>query len=216
MKKIILAVVILFTAHFFSFSQPVANTGKIEMQKTDKISAVIELPYDPDIVEKAIKDNMLKNGVRDDVSKGWQIYKGVRMTPTDGELADLYFKVDRKSRRDKSSVVNLIVGRPNENVALRTVDESYRNDEAKTYLSTIVPVIEAYNLEVQITDQSNLISKQEKKLNNLQDDQKSLESKMRSLEDKISQNKKDIESQTSEIEKQRQVKDAMQARRITK
>ena len=216
MKKIILSLLLILTVLFSSLAQPIASTGKIEMQKSDKVSATIELPYDPDVVERAIKENMLKSGIRDDVSKGFQIYKGARLTPADGELADLYFKVDRKSRRENSAVVNLVIGRPNENVAIRTLDDAYRNEDAKTYLQTLIPIIEAYNLEVQITDQLNLITKQEKKLTNLEEDQKSLENKIRNFEDKLAQLKKEIEAQNAELDKQRSVRDAMQGRRITK
>jgi hypothetical protein len=214
MKKIILAAIIILTARTISLAQPLATDTRVQFQKGDKAAAVIELPYNPDIVAASIRDNMLKKGIKEEKIKGFQAFKGARLAPTDGEVVDLYFKVDRKSRKDNISVVYLIIGRPNENVALRTGDDSFKVSEAKTYLNTITPSVEGYNLEVGIQQQDEVIKKAEKRLRNLEDDQKDYERKLRSMEEKVGQNKRDLEAQNAEVTKQRSVRDAMQARRV--
>lgn len=213
MKKIILAFIVIFSAHL-AFAQPAATDTRVEYQKGDKAAAVIELPYNTDVVAAAIKDDMLKKGIREEKSKGFQAFKGARLTPTDGEVVDMYFKVDRKSRKDNSaSVVYLIIGRPGENVALRTGDDAYKVDEAKTYLNNLTPTVDAYNLEVTIAQQDDVIKKAEKRLNNLQDDQRNYEKKISSLNEKLSQTKHDIDAQNAELAKQRAARDAMSGRR---
>lgn len=214
MKKIILALLVIALAHFPAFAQPMATEGSVEYQKGYKPAAIIELPYTTDIVTKAIKDNMQKKGLKEEKIKGFQVFKGARLTPTDGEVADLYFKVDRKSRKeDNISVVYMIVGRPNENVALRSDSDPYRMSDAKSFLTDITPSVAAYDLEVNILAQEEIVKKAEKKLRNLEDDQRDYEKKIRSLEEKLAQNKRDQESQNAEVSKQRTVRDAMLSRR---
>jgi hypothetical protein len=214
MKKIILASILILTAHLATFAQPVATDTRVEYQKGDKAAAVIELPYNPDVVAASIKENMLKKGLKEEKSKGFQVFKGARLTPTDGEVVDLYFKVDRKSRKeDGMSVVYLIIGRPNENVALRTGDDAFKVEEAKTYLNNMTPSVDAYNLEVTISQQEDVIKKAERKLNNLQADQRDFEKKLSNLNEKLTQTRRDIDVQTAEVAKQKAARDAMLSRR---
>lgn len=195
------------------FAQPVATTGTVEYQKGNKSAAIIELPYGSDVVEKALKEHFLKQGIKEEKIKGFQVFKGARLSPTDGEVVDLYFKVDRKSRKDPNSNVYMIVGRPNENVQLRVDGDSFKIEEGKTFLTELTPSIDAYNLEVTIAGQEETIKKAEKKMKNLQDDQADMEKKIRNLEDKLEQNRRDQDAQNAELSKQRSVRDAMQARR---
>jgi hypothetical protein len=66
---------------------------------------------------------------------------------------------------------------------------------------------------VTINEQDVVLKKSEKKLSNLQEDEKDLESKIRNLEEKLEKNKRDQEAQDAEISKQRAVRDAMVERR---
>lgn len=214
MKKSILLWVLAAIINLSAFSQPMATVGSVEYQKDNKSAAVIELPYTPDIVEGAIKDFMAKKGVKETRTKGFQAYKGATLNSYDSETADLYVKVEKKGRRDKDiSLIYLLVGRANENVATRNGGDNYKMEEAKSFLNELVPVVEAYDLEVSISKQSDLVQKAEKKLKNLRDDQSDYEKKIRSFEDKLAQNKKDQESQSAELNKLRASLDAMQARR---
>src|SRR5690606_380304 len=209
MRKILLAVLVILSTEF-AVAQPSAVPGRVEYQKGYKSAALLELPYAPDIVEAAIKDYMLKKGIKEQKIKGFQTFKGARMTDTDGELADLYFKVERKSRKENNmSSVYLIVGRPNENVSLRPLEDSYRVDDGRSFLEEIIPSIDAYNLEVMIKKQDDVVKKEEKKLKNLIDNQRDMEDKIRNLEEKLAQNKRDQEEQSANLTRQREAKQAM-------
>ena len=169
--------------------------GTIEYQKGDKRAAIVEVPFPPDIVEGALRDTLAKIGVKEERLKGMLVFKGARLTPTDGEIADLYFKVDRKSRRqDNVSVVYLIVGRPNENVSLRTADDAYRIQDAKTFLASLQPKAQSYELKVNITKNEENKKKTEKKLTDLQDDRKRLEKKIQEQEQELNRLKAERES----------------------
>jgi septal ring factor EnvC (AmiA/AmiB activator) len=124
-----------------------------------------------------------------------QVFKNARLTPTDGEAADLYFKVEKKSRRDdNSSVVYLIMGRPNENVALRTADDAYRIQDAKAFLGSFQPQAATFELERNISRNEDNIKKSERKMSDLQDDRKRLEKKIQEQEQELNRLKTERES----------------------
>lgn len=187
------------------------------MQKTYKSAATIELPFKPDVVSDAIKDIMLRRGVKEQTNRGFQIFRGARLHPSDGELADLYFKVERKSRRDGDiSLVYLVVGRPGENVSLRPTEDNYRVIDGMQFLEQAIPEIEAYDLEVAIKEQDEIVRKAEKKLGNLQNDRRSMERRLEDLTRQLEKNKNEIASQEAELARQRAAKEAMEVRRKPK
>lgn len=215
MQKILLLLLAVAFSSLAGFGQAYSTEGRVEYQKGYKTAAVIELPYKPDVVENAVKDYMLKRGVKEQKSRGFQAFKGARLSPTDGEVADMYFKVERKSRRDANiSNIYLLVGRPNENVALRTAEDRYRVDDARSFLNEMAPAIEAFDLETSISEQEQTVAKVEKKLKSLEDDEKSLQKRISDLQEKLTENRRDQETQRAELSKQRSASDAMKARRI--
>lgn len=188
--------------------------GKLDYQRGEKVAAIIELPYSPDIVEGAIKNRLESATVKEERLRGMQVFKGGRLTPTDGEVVDFYFKVDRKGRRDDStSVVYLILGRPGENVALRTLNDDFRVQDAKKFLNSFVPVAAAYKLETDITRQDDLVKKSERSLNNLLEEQKDLEEKISDLQERLALNKRNQEAQSAQLQQQRSQRDLLVSKR---
>lgn len=214
MKLFILFAFLTIGAAVNAFSQADPIEGSIEYQKGEKRAAIIELPYPPEIVEGALRDHLAKGGVKEERLKGMQVFKNARLTPTDGEAADLYFRVERKSKKDNNnSIVYLIMGRPNENVALRTTDDAFRISDAKNFLGNLKPKAESHLLEKNIAGEENNIKKAEKKLKDLQDDQKSLEKRILELQDKLEQRKKDQEATTAEITRLKESRDTLVGKR---
>lgn len=213
MRRIILSLVFALLFQSLSYSQS-AMEGKVEYQKGPKIAAVIELPYPEGVVEDAIKGYLSKKGMKGDKSKGFNIYRGVRLRDGDPEETDLHFKIEQKSRREKnSSTVYLLVGRPGENISARTADDNYKVDEGKVFLNGLVSSVEAQNLEVEINQQDESVKKAERKLRNLEDEEKDLEKRIRNLEEKLQENRNEQQKQVDEVSKQKSTREAMQSRR---
>jgi hypothetical protein len=187
------------------FSQSSATLGQIDYQKGQKQVAIVELPYQPEIVEGALKNKLQTALVKEERLKGMQVFKGARLTPSDGQVVDMYFRVEKRGGKESNqSVVYLMLGRPNENVALRTADDAYRLNDARDFLNDLSPVVAAYDLDVKIKNQEDLIKKSEKSIKGLSDDQKIYEKRIKDLEDKLAQNRRDQESQTAELAKQKE------------
>ena len=217
MKKNILVFIILVATFQNMHAQAGAIEGMLEYQKGhNKHSSVIELPYPPETVENAIRQDMAKRGVKPEKVKGGiLVYRGIRLQ-NDTENSDLHFKVERKSKKEKNvSEVHLIVGRSSENITLRSDNDSYKTENGKSFLNDLAPTVAAHQLDMNIKEQSELIKKAEKKLKFLTEDQKDYEKKINSLQEKLIQNKKDQETQTAEILKQRDILDALQTRKTS-
>lgn len=215
MKTVVLGLVILLMVWADGMGQATAIDGRIEYQKGQKAAAIIEVPYSTEIVEGGLKKKFENAQVKEERLKGMQVFKKARLTPTDGEVVDLYFKVERKGRKeDNTSVVYLILGRPNENVGLRTHDDNYRITDGKAFLNSLPPFLEAYQLEVNIAEQEELIKKSEKTLKGLVDDEKNIETRIRELQDRLTQNKLDQETISAELSKQRAVRDALVSKKV--
>src|SRR5438067_3924123 len=113
MKQIIILVCSLF---LFTIIYGQATEGTVEVQKNLQPAAVIELPYSPDRVHSAMDDYLSKKGrSRSTDIKGFTTFRNTQAAPTDSVNADLYFKVERKSRKEKEvSIVSLLLTMPQE------------------------------------------------------------------------------------------------------
>jgi hypothetical protein len=210
----LMAASLLFSATVFSQT---ASEGKVEHTKGNKAVALIELPYPEDEVDQMLSDEMASRGVKGDKAKGFQVYRNVRLHDKDEDLNDMHFKVERKSRKEKDiTMVYLLIGKPSENVGLRSATDYHKIEEAKAFLNTLVPRMEAHHLEVQIREQEALVIKAEKKFQSLVEDSVSYVDKIKSLEQKMDTNRTDRASQDVEVKKQRQTLEAMRSRRKPK
>ena len=211
MKQCFIVLLILVSAKI-SLSQAVG--GKVEYQKSQQPAAIVELPYNPDLVEGALKAHFSKKGVKSSSTKGFTYFKNVQLSAADASSSDLYFKIDRKSRKEsETSVVYLVVTKPNENPTTRSSEDNMGVEQARNFLNDINPSIDAFSLELSIKSQDELVKKAEKKYNSLMDDAKDLEKRKRSLEEKIVENMQDQDKQKSEVEKQKQVLEALTLKR---
>ncbi|MEO6289456.1 MAG: hypothetical protein ABIO76_06025, partial [Ginsengibacter sp.] len=73
-----LLVLLIFISFKAGFSQ--ALSGNVDYQKSKQPAAIIELPYNSDLVENALKDHFLKKGVKSSSSKGFTYYKNVQLS----------------------------------------------------------------------------------------------------------------------------------------
>lgn len=213
MKKVI-GLLLAFAATGVIYAQPQATEGSIEFQKTQQPAAIIELPYAENVVEKAIADYMARKGSKGSDSKGFKTFRSYKLRDSQENNSDLYFKIDRKSRKEKDvTVVSLVVGKSGEDIKTRLAPDNATIDGAKDLLNDMVASVEAYSLEVQIQDQDDAVKKAQKKFDGLADDQKDYEKKIKSLEDKLEQNKKDQEKQSDEVRKQRELLETLRGKR---
>lgn len=187
-----------------SFTQ--ALITKADYQKAPQPAVTVEIPFPEKTVSKAIEDKLGKLGYKGKDSKGFTIYKGVRMQEIGPDSYDLYFKTDRKDKKEKDvTIVTLLIASGYD----KFIDDSQVMNNAKTFLDSSLAMVESFDLEQQIEEQESLVKKQDKKMANLTDEANDLQKKKKKLEKDIEDNLKAQEDQKKEVETQGLVLDTL-------
>ncbi len=210
MKKILLSLIAMASAWIQPRAQ--AYEDKIKYDKKSQDCIAIDYNYPPQAVQNAFDARMLKSGYKGreekgilNANKGFVIYKNVALPDISTDRIDYIVWVDRQSRRNSdASTLYLILQKDGQNI-LHTMPAADAG-RAKTWLNNMSPDIESANLEIQIGDQQDAVTKAEKKLNSLKDDQISLEKKLK-------QNKEDQDKTQADIDNQKKVLSDLISRR---
>ena len=176
-----------------------------DYQKTKQPGIELDIPFPEKTVSKSIDDYFEKLGYKGKDTKGYLTYKGVRLPQLGPDSYDLYFKTNRKSKKEKdATIVTLMISSGYEKFIGDTTNAALM-DSAKNYLNGLTNRVAAYDLEQQITDQDDAVKKSTKKLANLTETGQDLVKKKNKLDNDIADNLKDQASQKSEFEKQQQI-----------
>jgi hypothetical protein len=190
-----------------------SRTETVSYLKINRQAVVNEIPFAEKTVRDAIDSKMQQLGYKGKDSKGFTVYKGVKIAELGNESYDLYFMADKKSRKDKdNSVLTLMISKGFEVFAADSTDAALMSN-AKEYLNNIKTMIAAYDLDQQIIAQEDAVKKADKKYNNLIDDGQSLEKKRKNIEKDIEDNKKDQAAQQAELDKQKQILETLRGKR---
>jgi hypothetical protein len=210
MKKIFLLAIIVLAAAS-SFAQ--ARLATADYNKNMQPALEIEIPFPEKTVMKTIVDNIEKRGYKGKDNKGFTVFKGV-MIPEIGPVAyDLYFKTDRKSRKEKDiTILTMMISSGFERFIGDTTDSKVI-ENAKTFLNNQTPAVIAYDLELQVKDQEEATVKADKKYNGLVEDGQDLVKKKEKLEKEIAENTQKQAEQKAEAEKQRQILETLKGKR---
>lgn len=211
MKTLLLSALFCFAASCL-FSQVQVNEGTVSFQNTNQPAAISEVPYAPDVVEKAITDYMLTKGYKASEVKGFKVFRG--FTLNGGSTSDLYFKVEKKSKKEKDqSIVYMVVANSGEELKTRTTSDKYTLTGASEFVQGMIPHINDYNIGVEAAAQDEALKKAQKKYDNLIEENADLQKRKKRLEEDLEKNLKQQELQKAEVEKQRQVLEAIKAKR---
>jgi len=210
MKRIYLIIAAIFVA---SFAMSQSRYTVVQFNKKDVPGVVGEIPFVESTVREAIDKNFEKMGYKGKKVKDFVVYSGVFLKELDHQPHDIYVMVDRKSRSEKeTSTVTFLIGIGFDNFASDTANIDLINS-TKTYINSLREVAAAYDLELQIAAQEELVKKNEKKVENLKDDANALQKKKKRLDDEIAQNTIDQNLQKVETERQKQIMETLKSKR---
>lgn len=212
MKYLFTLTVFLFVSVLALAQAPMKTTVEYNGQKYS--CYIIEYNLPSDEAEDVIKNKLKSEGYNASKSKGFLVYRNVRFKDLNtGEPQDVFFKIDRKSRKEKDkSLVTMIAAKageiPEDKVkGAKIVADITTPENSVDFLNSFQGSVDlqAYNLAV--AAQTDEVAKAEKKLKSLQDAQVKLEKKIKDYQDDLEVNKKDQEKQTDEIAKQKALLD---------
>ena len=178
--KYILTVMFAVVCYTVTIAQ--SRTETVTYQKINRQAIVNEIPFPEKTVRDAIDNNMSQMGYKGKDTKGFTVYKGVRLPALGNDLYDLYFSADRKSRKEKEyATLTMMITKGMDNFVADSTDAAVVSN-AKAYLDSIKIMIAAYDLEQQIIAQEDAIKKADKKYANLIEDGQDLEKKRKNIE----------------------------------
>lgn len=204
-------VTLFFAFSLSAFSQ--SRSTEVEYQKISRPALVNDIPFPANTIEDAIKDYFAKKGYKASSTKGFTVYKGVSLNELGAGSYDIYFMVDKKSRKEKElSTVTVMISKGFDEFVSNNSDALVFG-KAQTYLDSLRNMIAVYDLEVQISVQELEIKKAAKKSSDLEDEGKELEKKKKRLEDDIADNIKEQEKQVKDLENQKQILEVLKNKR---
>ena len=205
---------LLLLSFIFSFSVfAQSRFTMVQFNKKDVPGVIVEVPFVESIVRDAIDKNFEKLGYKSKKNKDYLMYNGVVLKEFGEEPYDIYVLVDRKSRQEKEvSLVTFLMSKGFENFVGER-EENRLLDKTKAYMNGLRDLSAAYDLELQILEQENVIKKAFRKLENLKDDSISLQKKKKKLEDDILQNDQNIKSQNIDHSRQQQILEILKSKR---
>ncbi|MGN6401789.1 MAG: hypothetical protein ACTHMD_15135 [Flavisolibacter sp.] len=198
------------TALFFlcnAYSQ--STLTSVSYNKTEQTGLMLELPYNQEVSEGFIVDNLKKTGYEPETKgslfwknnkiNGFYTFKGVRLEGAD-QPVDLYFKVDRKSKKEKDqSVIYLLVSKGGENFISSGSDEDIYK-AAKRFLNGFLEQSAVYKLDLDIKSQEDVVKDAQKKMDKLKEDEKNMNKKIEQLQSDLKKNNEDQQKQQQTIE----------------
>lgn len=209
--KQLLTVFIATFIYAAAFAQP--QITMVEYQKVNRQAVVADMPFSEKSVTKALDDKLGRMGYNGKDSKGFTVYKGVHLKELGEGTYDLYFMIDKKSRKDKdNSTITLLISSGYDKFLTQTEEATLFNN-AKDYLESLKDVVAAYDLEQEIKEQESNVKASENKAADLLDEANSLEKKKKKIEEQIQDNIKAQDNQKTEIEKQKQILETLKGKR---
>ncbi|HRO42117.1 MAG TPA: hypothetical protein PL009_04750 [Flavipsychrobacter sp.] len=204
MKRAIVLFCLMLSITNLAIAQ--AQEGTVRYKKAEQPAAVIELPYPPDIIIEAMNEYLSKKGKSKATDiKGFKTFRNTEVLSTKTDNADLYFKIERKSRQDKeTSFISLLLTQPKDQEEADKNLHYLNMEQAKTYLNELVPAIAAYNLEQNIIQQNKNVITAEAKHKDHKVEGEDLNRKKIDLEQRITQNNAQQQAHQATVETEKQ------------
>jgi hypothetical protein len=211
MKYFINLLLSLFiSVSFVNAQSPMKTTAEYNGQKYP--CYLIEYNLPPEEAEIVIKEKLRAQGYNASKSKGYLMYRNVKLNDLDSDNAqDILFNVERKSRKEKDkSIVTMITAKagliPEDKVkGSKMVADIEPSSNSVSFINSFQSAVDLQAYQLAVSTQEDEVAKAEKKLKNLQDDQIKLEKKIKDYQSDLEINKKDQEKQVDEIANQKSI-----------
>ena len=208
MKYLFTCIAFLFVTVCFSqdenINKPYPKKTMIEFNGGKYSGYEVEMNASKDIVEDVIKQKFKLLGAKPKETKGFMVFRNVDLgNEPAGKLLDAYFKVENKSKKEKSQSIVYFMAAPAGEIPeekLKSVDIAANTiDSVEAFLVGLVPAITFGAFEKDLSVQELTVKKEEKTLEKLKDEQSDLEKKIKKLQSDLEYNIKAQEKQTLEV-----------------
>jgi len=211
MNRSYLLMGLLSAASMTALSQ--ASFTPITINKNLQPGLVLHLPNNTEVAEGTILQKLKETGYAPETTgklfwkknklDGFYVFNGITLPALNNQKLDMYFKVERESKSQKDqSIIYLLVSKGYDNFISPEVD-SVSFAAATEFLNGFVATTASFSLNLDIEEQEKVVKNAEKKLANLQDDEKSLAKKIEDFQADLQKKKNDQVMQEKEIANQK-------------
>lgn len=191
----------------------------IRFDKANRQGLMLYLPYSQEVAEGTILTKLKEIGFEPESSgslfwkqnkvAGFYVFKGVSLKGDKPQIVDLYFKVDRRgSKKEAQSVMYLLTSKGGENF-ISDVTDADAYTAAQKFLNGFTSEIATYKHTIDVQAQGEAVKKAEKRLTDLQEEERDLHAKIAKLQEDLRKNKEAQVSQQTTIESERKKLDEM-------
>ena len=195
----------------------------VKYNKTSKPALMLSLPYTEEIAEGAIVQKLKEIGYnpeskgslfwKKNTIDGYYVFKGVALRDLNGEVVDLYFKVDRKSKKDKDqSYIYMMVSKGDEQFISEETQPLIYSSSTR-FLNGFTEYGASYKMDVDIKNQDDAVQAAQKKYTRLRDDEADFVKKITDLESKLKNNREQQETQLKVIEAEKKKLEDLRAKK---
>ena len=211
MTRLYLWIAFLFAGIVPALSQ--ASFTTVTIDKKIQPGLVLHLPNNTDVAEGTILQKLKETGYSPETKgklfwkknklDGFYVFNGIALPALNNQKLDMYFKVERESKSQKEqSIIYLLVSKGYDNFISPEVD-SVTFLAATDFLNGFVATTASYRLNLDIEEQEKVVKSAEKKLGDLQDDERSLAKKIEEMQADLRNKKNDQVMQEKEIANQK-------------
>jgi hypothetical protein len=195
----------------------------VKYNKTSKPALMLLLPYTEEIAEGAIVQKLKEIGYnpeskgslfwKKNTIDGYYVFKGVALRDLNGEVVDLYFKVNRKSKKENGqSYIYMMVSKGDEQFVSSETEPSVFSSSTR-FLNSFTEYGASYKMDVDIQNQDEAVQAAQKKYTRLRDDEADYVKKIADLESKLKNNREQQDTQLKVIEAEKKKLEDLRAKK---
>jgi hypothetical protein len=215
-----------FLLFLFCIQAPAQSVSTaVKYDKENKQGLMLYLPYSQEVAEGTILSKLKEIGYepqskgslfwKNSKVNGFYVFKGVTLRGDSPQVVDLYFKVERRgSKKDNQSVMYLLTSKGAENFVSDASDATAYS-AAQNFLNGFTTETASYKHTLDIQAQEETVKKAEKKLSDLQDEERDLNKKITKLQEDLRKNKESQVTQQATIEAEKRKLDDLKGVKTT-
>jgi hypothetical protein len=193
----------------------------VTINKKVQPGLLLNLPNNTDVAEGTLLQKLKETGYTPETTgsmfwkknkqDGFYVFNGVQLPALNNQKLDLYFRVEKNKSVKGSSIMYMLVSKGYDTFVSPELD-SITFQAATAFLNGFLAGNASFSLQQEIEAQEKVVLNAEKKLGDLQDDEKSLLKKAEQLQANIMDNRSSREMQSKEITNQKAALEALKAK----
>jgi hypothetical protein len=187
-----------------------ARDASVMIDKENRHAVTIAIDQPQDITTDALQKRLERSGLKQKARNGIMRYKEVTFSEISPDKVDIYTKVE--AGPNNSSIVYMAVSRGYDNFTNSTADTAITQN-VKTFLESFIKDANDRFADVGISNQLTDITKEEKRYQNLLDEQKDLQKKKTSIDNRLSEIQNELSQKRDNIDKKKSGMEDAKAKR---